>query len=128
MAKKRVHRPEGSRPVASSARKPARQRAAAQPEPPQGLRGRFEEFSYPLIARMQSMPVFVVPLLLGVLMLVGLTLPWAWSGILLIVIAIFLLWLTAVSWPTLERGNRIARVGINLAVIGLGVLKMLDRL
>lgn len=92
------------------------------------MRRRFEDFSYPLIARMQSLPAFLVPVLLGALMLIGLTLPWAWSGLLLIVIAGFLLWLTAVSWPTLERGNRVARVGINLAVIGLGVLKLLDRL
>lgn len=81
-----------------------------------------------MIDRMQSLPGFIVPVSLGILLFVGLTLPMAWSGILLIVIALFLLWLTAVAWPTLERGSRFARVGINLAVAALGVLKMLDRL
>lgn len=128
MAKKRVYRPEGSRPVTSTAKMPGRTRPAAKPEPPKGARGRFEAFSYPLIERMQNLPGFLVPVTLGILLFAGLTLPFPAAGILLILIALFLMWLTAVSWPTLETANRYGRVGINLAVIALGVMKMLDRL
>ena len=101
MAKKRVHRPEGYRPLP-----PPEQRQKARPKQPQpaakrpdnrDLRTRFEDTSAQLLLRMQSLPVF-------------------------------LLWLTAVSWPSIGTGSRVLRLVVDFAILGLGVLKLLDRL
>ena len=132
MAKKRVHRPEGYRPLP-----PPEQRQKARPTQPgpaarrpdnRDLRTRFEDTSAQLLLRMQSLPVFLVPVILGVLLFLGLALNPAWSGLLLIVIALFLLWLTAVSWPSIGTGSRVLRLVVDFAILGLGVLKLLDRL
>lgn len=126
MAKKRVHRPEGSRPV-SPAPRPARRAgpsAAARPS----RRRRFEQASARALARMMGLPTFLVPITLAVLLFLGLVLPYRWAGILLVVIAAFLTWLTAVSWPAVSNGSRVLRVVINVSILVLGVLRLLGRL
>lgn len=77
---------------------------------------------------MQALPAFLVPVALAVTLFAGLTLKATWSGILLVAIAVFLSWLTAVSWPAIGVGSRILRVVVDVAVLGLGVLKMLGRM
>ncbi len=77
---------------------------------------------------MQAMPGFLIPVTLGILLFFGLTLNAAWSGILLIVIAVFLFWLTAVSWPGITTGSRILRLVVDVGVLVLGVLKLAGRL
>jgi hypothetical protein len=77
---------------------------------------------------MQALPGFLVPVTLGVLLFFGLTLNATWSGVLLIVIALFLAWLTAVSWPAITTGSRILRVVVDVSVLVLGVLKLMGRL
>jgi hypothetical protein len=126
MAKKRVHRPEGSRPVPKQkpARRPASPSAAAELSP----RERFEDFSRPILLRMQALPAFLIPATLGILLFLGLMLPATWSGLLLILIAVFLTWLTAVSWPVITPGSRFLRVAVDVAVLGLGILKLMGRL
>ncbi len=99
MAKKRVHRPEGSRPVAQPEVRPSASRPGPSPVAGVSLRGRFEAASRPILLRMQALPAFLIPVALGILLFLGLTLNAAWSGVLLIIIALFLSWLTAVSWP-----------------------------
>jgi hypothetical protein len=126
MAKKRVHRPDGSRPGADA--KQSRPPAAPPAGPRSTPRERFEDFSRPILLRMQALPAFLIPVLLGVLLFLGLTLNAAWSGLLLILIAVFLIWLTAVSWPAITSGSRLLRVVVDVAVLGLGVLKLLGRL
>jgi hypothetical protein len=128
MAKKRVHRPEGSRPVP-----PQRPKATtAQPRTSAGSglsrRERFEDFSRPILLRMQALPGFLIPVTLGTVLFFGLTLDAAWSGILLILIALFLFWLTAVSWPRITTGSRILRIVVDVAVLVLGGLKLTGRL
>lgn len=133
MAKKRVHRPEGSRPAASAA--PARPRATpvgARPRPahprPAGprpsLRQQFEDASRPLVVRMGQLPTFLMPMVLAVMMFLGLVLPSAWSGLLLLAIALFLTWITALSWPTISNGSRVVRSVVNVGVLVVGVLKL----
>jgi hypothetical protein len=73
---------------------------------------------------MQMLPAFVVPVVLGVMLFLGLVLPWAWAGILLVVIGLFLLWLTAVSWPAISPGSRVLRMAVNLGVLALGVAQL----
>jgi len=128
MAKKRVHRPEGSRPLPP----PQAKATTAQPRTSAGSglsrRERFEDFSRPILLRMQSLPGFLIPVTLGTVLFFGLTLEAAWSGILLILIALFLFWLTAVSWPRITTGSRVLRVVVDVAVLVLGVLKLTGRL
>jgi len=128
MAKKRVHRPEGSRPIPSSA--PKAPTAGPGGSAPSGasLRDRFEHASRPLLRRMQALPAFLIPVTLGILLFLGLTLNAAWSGLLLILIAVFLFWLTAVSWPAITTGSRILRLAVDIGVMVLGVLKLLGRI
>jgi hypothetical protein len=128
MAKKRVHRPEGSRPIPPPAAQPSGSRTTASSAPGTSLRERFEDFSRPILLRMQAMPGFLIPVTLGILLFFGLTLNATWSGILLILIALFLFWLTAVSWPRITTGSRILRVVVDVAVLVLGVLKLAGRL
>jgi Family of unknown function (DUF6703) len=128
MAKKRVHRPEGSRPVPPPQAKRAKGRTTPSGGSGASLRERFEDASRPVLLRMQALPGFLIPVTLGVLLFFGLTLSANWSGILLIVIALFLFWLTAVSWPRITTGSRILRVVVDVAVLVLGVLKLMGRL
>lgn len=81
-----------------------------------------------MLARMQAMPTFIIPVLLGVLLFLGLTLKASWAGLLLVMIALFLSWLTAVSWPAISPGSRILRIVVDVAVLALGVLKLMGRL
>jgi hypothetical protein len=46
----------------------------------------------------------------------------------MLAIGLFLLWLTALSWPAISPGSRLLRLVVNVAVITLGVLKILERL
>ena len=128
MAKKRVHRPEGSRPVPPPQAKRAASRTAPSGGSGASLRERFEDASRPVLMRMQALPGFLIPVALGTLLFFGLTLSATWSGILLIVIALFLVWLTAVSWPRITTGSRILRLVVDVAVLVLGVLKLMGRL
>ncbi len=130
MAKKRIHRPEGFRPLES--RHPqtpnARPKPAPEPQtrPPRPWRLRFERASLPALRIMQTLPPVVVPVILGLMLFFGLTVPADWAGILLLFIALFLTWLTVLSWPTIGWRSRALRVVIVLALLGLGVLKLLD--
>jgi hypothetical protein len=74
--------------------------------------------------RLQLLPGFVIPVLLGVLLFLGLALPWAWAGILLIAIGLFLLWLTAVSWPAVSPASRALRMVVNIGIIALGAARL----
>lgn len=93
--------------------------------PATSRRARFENRSRPLLLRMQRLPSWLVPALLGVVLLLGLALPMAWSGILLILIALFLTWLTAVSWPAISPASRAFRLLVDLGLFALGVGKLL---
>lgn len=126
MAKKRVHRPDGSRPNPTP--KPSRPQATPSTGPGSSPRERFEDFSRPILLRMQALPAFLIPVILGVLLFLGLTLNAAWAGLLLILIAVFLFWLTAVSWPAISSGSRLLRIVVDVVVLGLGVMKLLGRL
>jgi hypothetical protein len=77
---------------------------------------------------MHSLPGWLVPLLIGVLLLGGLALPWVWAGLLLLVPALFLLWLLALSWPITSPVGRVTRSLVVLALVVAAVLKVLGRL
>jgi len=127
MAKKRVHRPEGSRPLPPPETRVPEPRPPAEP-PKASLRGRFEDASMPALMWMRSLPSFLIPVVLASVLFLGLTLRATWSGYLLFLVAAFLIWMTALSWPAISNGSRFLRVVVNLAVLGLGVLKLMGRL
>lgn len=128
MAKKRIHRPEGSRPLESRHRRAPNPRSDPSPAPaqPTSRRLKFENASRPVLRRMQALPPYIIPIALGLLLFFGLTLQADWAGILLLIITLFLAWLAALSWPTIGGGSRALRVVVALAVAGLGVMKLLD--
>jgi hypothetical protein len=61
-------------------------------------------------------------------LLLGLLLPYAWSGVLLLVLAAFLSWLIVLAWPRMANPARVMRVLVVLLLVGAGVAKMLGRL
>jgi hypothetical protein len=133
MAKKRAHRPVGYEQAAATAGRVAPGAPApGRPRPAAGAsaagtspaRARFEAFSAPILVRMQLLPAFVVPVLLGVMLFFGLVVPANWAGILLVLIAVFLGWLTAVSWPVVSPFSRVLRLVVDVAVLALGVGKL----
>lgn len=140
MAKKRAHRPQGSSPTPAprpspspnaSATPPAKSTRSTQPaatmmRSSSPARLRFEELSRPMLLRMQALPTFVVPVLMGVLMFIGLVLPYWWAGLALLLIAAFLTWLTAVSWPAISPASRILRSLINVFIAVLGVIRVFE--
>jgi Family of unknown function (DUF6703) len=128
MAKKRAHRPEGHpavTPPPAAARRPPR--PAATPAP-RGARAQFEDASRPLLLRMRALPTFLLPMVLAVALFLGLVIPAWWAGAFLVSIGLFLIWLTALSWPAITPGSRLLRVVVNVGVLALGVLKLLGRL
>jgi hypothetical protein len=92
--------------------------------PTQPLRQRFEAASAPWLMRMQLLPGFVIPVLLALLLFLGLALPWAWTGLLLVSLGLFLSWLHAVSWPALSNPARALRVTVTLGLLLLGFIRV----
>jgi sulfate adenylyltransferase subunit 1 (EFTu-like GTPase family) len=66
----------------------------------------------------------------GVLLFLGLiqTGKWDWlGGILLLMVAAILAWLTALSWPALSVGSRAMRALVLAALLGITILKFAGR-
>lgn len=129
MAKRRAHRPEGSRPIdllESEAAAPSVTRTVpATNRTPSGRRAAFDRASRPWLVRMAALPTPVIPAVMAGMLLAGLAIRAPWAGALLIAIALFLSWLTAVSWPAVSPASRALRVVVNGGVLVLGILKIL---
>ena len=70
----------------------------------------------PLVV-LHQLPVWVVPLLLAALLIAGLAVP-GWIGaVALVLVAAFLGWLAAVSWPRLTPRGRLLRVAAIAGVL-----------
>ena len=80
----------------------------------------------PLII-LHRLPTFLVAVVLAVVLVAGLALPWAWAGVLLLVLAVFLGWLLALSWPILNWSGRIIRGLAVLSLLVMGVLRLLGK-
>jgi len=66
---------------------------------------------------LHQLPVWVVPLLLAALLIAGLAVP-GWIGaVALVLVAVFLGWLAAVSWPRLTPSGRLLRVAAIAGVL-----------
>ncbi|MEI6362556.1 MAG: DUF6703 family protein [Actinomycetes bacterium] len=100
-------------------------------KPASPARQRFEDISYPIVERLNRLPRFVVIVAPGLLLFLGLiqTGKWAWlGGVLLVIVAGLLAWLTALSWPVIAVRSRIVRVVVILVVLGFAFFKFAGRM
>ncbi|MEI6230887.1 MAG: DUF6703 family protein [Actinomycetes bacterium] len=81
-----------------------------------GWRGSLERASVGPLFFLNTLPRLLVPLMLGILMIMGLAMPWNWTGLVLLIPAAFLAWLMVLSWPLLSTTGKLMRAA---AVIGL---------
>lgn len=104
---------------------------AGRPAASSSRRSSFERASFPLLQWLHGLPRWLVVVTPAILLFVGLVLPrslgWL-GGILLLLTALLLAWLTALSWPRVAFGQRLVRAVIVVALVGLAVLKALGRL
>jgi hypothetical protein len=76
---------------------------------------------------LHRLPTVIVAVGLVVLLVAGLALPWAWAGLLLLVLGVFLGWLLALSWPIVNWAGRTIRALAVAALLVMGVLRMLGK-
>ena len=109
-------------------RNPAGRSAAATPATPASPARRWlvRHSAGPLII-LHRLPTFLVAVVLAVVLVAGLALPWAWAGLLLLVLAVFLGWLLALSWPILTWSGRVIRGLAVVALLVMGVMRLLGR-
>jgi hypothetical protein len=83
------------------------------------------------MARITALPRWLLIMAIGSSLLLGLVLSdgFAWLGaIFLLLVAAFLGWLLALSWPLLSGGRRFIRLLVVMALIGLAYLKVTGQL
>ena len=73
---------------------------------------------------LNGLPRLVVPLVLGILLVLGLALHSPWAGLLLLVPGLFLAWLLVLSWPALSPAGRALRLIAVAAVTVAAVLRL----
>ncbi len=101
-------------------------RQVAGPASP--ARSRLNRISTPALIWMNSMPRWAVPVGMGLLMVGGLFLPLPFGAVLLGIVALFIGWLFAISWPVLTPGGRISRGLVFLALLGMVWMKAVGKL
>jgi hypothetical protein len=83
------------------------------------------------MARLTALPRWLLIIAIGSSLLLGLVLSdsFAWLGaIFLLLVAAFLGWLLALSWPLLSGGRRFIRLIVVAALVGLAYLKVTGQL
>jgi len=126
-----VRGPGGPPPIGASG-KGGQQRPAVPGGRPasSGARLRFEEMSYGPLRTLHAMPRWIIVVAPAILLFGGLILtgPLAWlGGLLLLLVWLFIAWLTALSWPALSPGSRAFRAVVVLALFAVVVMKFLGR-
>jgi hypothetical protein len=100
-------------------------------KPASPARRRFEEISYPIVQWLNGLPRFVIIVAPGLLLFLCLiqtgSLAWL-GGVLLLIVAAMLAWLTALSWPVIATRSKIVRVAVILVVLGFATFKFLGRM
>ena len=80
----------------------------------------------PLVV-LHRMPVWIAPTVFAVVLLAGLALPFAAAGLLLLVIAAYLSWLLALSWPITSWGGRALRLLAIVLLVAMTVMRLTGR-
>jgi len=78
----------------------------------------------PLVV-LHQLPVWVIPVVLTALLVTGLAVPGAAGAAALVLVAAFLGWLAAVSWPRLAPAGRLLRVASVGCVLVVAVIQAL---
>ncbi|MEI6624006.1 MAG: DUF6703 family protein [Actinomycetes bacterium] len=78
---------------------------------------KLERMSAGPLLRMHALPRLVIPVLLFALFAAGLFVKSAWSGIFFTIVALFVAWLLALSWPLLTPSSRVLRVVVVTIVV-----------
>ena len=68
-------------------------------------------------------PVWLPPVLVAVLLVVGLAVPGWLGAVALILVAAFLGWLAALSWPKVDRGGRLLRLAAIAGVLVVAIIQ-----
>jgi hypothetical protein len=93
-------------------------------------RAALERRSYPLLVSLTRVPRWLLVVFMAVCMVTGLMLDdsLAWLGALLLaVVAFFLGWLLALSWPIIGTNSRVLRLLTVVALLGIAVMKLIGR-
>lgn len=117
-----------SRPAPGSS---SRGTPSSRQSQPSARRRAFERASFPYMARLTALPRWLLIIAIGSSLLLGLVLSdsFAWLGaIFLLLVAAFLGWLLALSWPLLSGGRRFIRLIVVAALVGLAYLKVTGQL
>ena len=131
-----VRGPGGPPPPPSTGRPAAQPGRPAKAAPPPnveqgtGFQQALARRSRPALLWMSHLPRWVVVVTPALLLFLGLiqTGKWAWvGGLLLLLVAALLGWLTALSWPRITLGQKFARGLIVVALLGVAALKFMGR-
>ena len=121
------------RPQQRSARRPHPQSPGSErgvgqrPAPASSWRRGFEVRSAPLLATIHRLPRWIVPLGLAAVLVLGLVLASPLAGLLLLLVAAFLGWLLALSWPLVDGRGRVLRLAIVVGLVVVAVLRLAGR-
>ena len=80
-------------------------------------RSSLERSSARPLVLLYQLPVWLVPLVLTGLLVTGLAVPGWLGAVALVLVAAFLSWLAALSWPRLGTGSRLQRVAAVVALL-----------
>ena len=103
-------------------------RAASSGPPPMNA---FQRVSLPVLTFLSGLPRWLLVVALAGLLVLGViqTGPLAWLGaLILLLLALFFLWLLVLSWPALPATGRILRGVVVLALLAGAYLKIIGRL
>ena len=117
------------RPAKAGHGNPAAAASAAKSAPvtATGWRASLERWSVGPLTFMTTLPSWLVPTVLAVLLVAGLAFTARWAGLLLLVPTAFLAWLSLLSWPATTPVGRIMRVSAVTLLLGAAVFKLLGK-
>ena len=86
-------------------------------------RRRIEQASARPLVLLHQMPVWLPPILVAALLIVGLAVPGPVGAIALLLVAAFLGWLAALSWPQTKGNGRLLRAGAITCVLVVAIIQ-----
>ncbi len=95
---------------------------------PASMRPQLEKASMPVLMRLTRVPRWLLVVGIALCLFLGLVMPRSLSwlgGILLLIVAFFLGWLLALSWPVLNGQSKFLRTLIVIVVILLALFKFI---
>lgn len=87
-------------------------------------RAALERASTPLLHRLARLPRWIVAALMAVLVVTGLAVTGPLGAACLVVLAVFLGWLLALSWPVIGAAARTLRLGVVLLLLAAAVWQL----